>query len=123
MNEPTMATATGGAPVDSQIQRSRAIADADRDRAVAHKTRRVVLASLGILNDLKAGHKRNRAVAVAAILVLFSVMALPLWFLFYSMFADDNTAGVAWEIAVSGFFLCCGLVGSALLVGWLRARA
>ena len=97
--------------------------DADRERAVAHQTRRVVMASLGVIKDVQAGHKRNRAVAVAATLLVFFVVGPPVWWLADTLIEEERLTSPLSEIGIWGFLMCTALIGSALLAGWLRRKS
>jgi hypothetical protein len=81
---------------------------ADHERSVAQKTRRVVMASLGVMQEQKAGRKRIRALALAAILIVFFVVGPTVWWI-----ADS----------IWSFLLISALLGCALLAGWLRRRS
>jgi hypothetical protein len=113
---------SSGANTDD-LARALARNDADRDRAVAHQTRRVVMASLGVLQDIKAGHRRNRAVAIAATLLIFFVVGPPVWWLADTMIEEERLTSFLSEIGVWGFLMSTALIGSALLAGWLRRKS
>ena len=95
---------------------------AGRERDVAHRTRRVVMASLGVMQQQKAGRKRSRALALAAILVLFLALGPFAWHV-----ADDLFGGeLIGDIATQFSLLCCvlflALVAAVLVAGWSRRK-
>ena len=96
---------------------------ADRDRATANKTRRVVAASAGLMQEQRAGRKRTRAMALAATLVIFFVVAPPVWWIAENLIEEEHLTSLMSELAVWGFFSVTALLGAALLAGWLRRRS
>jgi hypothetical protein len=96
---------------------------ADRERAVAQKARRVVLASLGVMQERKAGLRRSRAVAIAATLLVFFVVGPPVWWIADTLLEEERVTSLVGEIAVWGFFMSTALLASALLAGWMRRKS
>jgi hypothetical protein len=94
----------------------------DRDRISATKTRRVVMTSAGVMKDQRAGRKKVRAWAIAATLVVFFIVAPPIWWLAETLVEEQHLTTFG-EIAIWGFFSITALLGSALLAGWLRRKS
>lgn len=95
----------------------------ERDREVAQHTRRVVMASLGVMQERKAGLRRSRAVALAATLLVFFVVGPPVWWIADTLIEEERITSLASEISVWGFFMCTALLASALLAGWMRNKS
>jgi Na+-driven multidrug efflux pump len=95
---------------------------AERDREVAHSTRRVVLASLGVLNDQKEGQKRIRSLALAATLLVLLVVGPLVWWAADNLIAGEHMGDLTSEFSLWVCILCPALLAAALMAGWLRKR-
>jgi hypothetical protein len=95
---------------------------AGRERAVAHRTRRVVMASLGVMQDQKAGRRRTRSLALASILLVILAIGPFVW-----RVSDDIIGGEHWsDIATQTSLWICiffpALLAAALVAGWMRQK-
>jgi hypothetical protein len=96
---------------------------AGRERAVAFRTRRVVMASHGVMQDQKAGRKRGRSLALASILLVVLAMGPFVW-----RISDDIIGGEHWnDVATQVSLWICiffpALLAAALVAGWMRKRS
>ncbi len=108
---------------DREIIGSLARVEADHERGVAQKTRRVVMASLGVMKEQKAGRKRIRALALAAILVVLFVVGPAVWWIVDTLVEEGRLGSLVCQLSVWSFLLISALLGCALLAGWLRRRS
>ena len=95
---------------------------ADRDREVAHSTRRVVLASLGVMNDQREGRKRARSLVLAAVLVVLLVVGPLVWVASDNLISGEHMGDLTSEFSLWVCILCPALLAVALMAGWLRKR-
>ena len=125
---------TGLAEGESADARTRASVDRDllsalagnmasRDSVVAHRTCRVVNASMGVMQEQKAGRKRIRSVALAAIIVVVLVLGPLVWWAVDNLVEDEHMSDVTSQFALWVCILCPALVACALLAGWVRHRS
>jgi hypothetical protein len=113
----------GNGSADKPVRDAAAsLGNADRDRQVAHTTRRVVMASLGVLKDQKADRKRSRSLALAAILGVLLILGPLAWLAFDHFISGGHLGDLTTEFNLWVCILCPAILAAALVAGWLRKR-
>lgn len=97
--------------------------EAEGERAAASRTRRVVLASLGVMEEQRAGRRRNRSIAMAAALLLAMALGPSLWHLSYLLFEGEHICDIAAQVELGACIVCPVILAAALVAGWLRRRS
>ena len=97
--------------------------EANRERTVAHRTRRVVMSSAGVLKEQSAEKRRARALALAFAVVLLLLIAPLLWAITEHLAAGEHFGDTGSQLALWACILCPTLLGVALMAGWLRNRS
>ena len=112
--------AAQGNEKDRELISSLAGNEAGRDRDVAQKTSRVVLASLGVMQGQKEGRKRSRALALAAILLVIVGLGPFAWHVADDLIGGESLGDIATQTSLWICILGPALLAAALIAGWRR---
>jgi hypothetical protein len=97
--------------------------DANRERAVAMRTRRAVLGSMGVLKEHKKDRTRARSVALAMTLIVLTLIAPLVWEATDSLIAGEHLADAGSQLSLWACILCPTILGAALVAGWWKHRS
>ncbi len=120
--EPTVGPASPGADSNRDLISALAGNQGGLDRALAHKTRRIVQASFGVMQDQKAGRKRTRAVALASILLVVLALGPFFWRVTDDLIGGEHIGDISTEVSLWVCILCPALLAAALVAGWSRNK-
>jgi hypothetical protein len=96
---------------------------AGRDRAVAERTRRVVMASLGVMQDQKAGRRRTRSLALASLLLMLLVLGPFVWRVADDLIGGEHIGDIATQASLWVCVLCPVVLAAVLVAGWSRLKS
>ena len=93
---------------------------ASHERAVAHRTRRIVAASLGVMQQQKQGRRRTRSLALVSILLVILAMGPFVWRLTDDLIGGEHWSDMATQTSLWVCILLPAVLAAALVAGWLR---
>jgi hypothetical protein len=119
--------ATGGQTVRGEeanrdLLRALAGEQAGRERAVAEHTRRVVLASAGVMKDQQANRRRTRSLALASFLLMLLALGPFVWRVADDVIGGEHWSDMATQTSLWVCIVCPALLAAALVAGWSRIR-
>jgi hypothetical protein len=121
--EDSIGSTPGKSAADRDLLSALAGTEAARDGAVAHRTRRVVLSSLGLMREQQAGHKRSRAVALAGILLVLLALSPFIWRVAQDLISGEHLSDPTTQFSLMICLFCPALVAAFLVAGWLNRRS
>ncbi len=116
------ANETARASADRDLLGALAGKQATRECAVAEKARRVVRTSFGVMEEQKAGRRRSRALAVAALLLVLLALGPFAWHLTEDLIGGEHMADIATQTSLWICILCPAVLAAVIVAGWARSR-
>jgi hypothetical protein len=95
---------------------------AGRERAVAQTTRRVVLASLGVMRDQQVSRKRSRALALAALLLVLLALGPFVWHVTDGLLGGEHMSDIFTQTSLWICILCPVILAAVIVAGWARGK-
>lgn len=111
-----------GADTNRDLLSALSGAQAGSDRAVAYRTRRVVLTSLGVMQEQKAGQKRSRSVALASIVLVAMAVGPFVWRVVDDMVGGERWVDLATQVSIWIGIVFVAVLAAALVAGWTRDK-
>lgn len=96
---------------------------ASRDYAVANRTRRIVLSSLGVMRDQKTGRTHSRRVALAGLLLVVLAIGPFVWRVVDDLIGGEHLCDLATQFSLLICVFCPAIVAAVLVAGWARNRS
>jgi hypothetical protein len=93
-----------------------------RERAVGENTRRVVMASFGVMQDQKAGRKRTRSLALASLLLMVLGLGPFVWRVADDLIGGEHISDIATQTSLWVCVLCPAILAAVLVAGWSRIK-
>lgn len=115
------ASATANANRESLLS-ALAGGDAGRERQVAENTRRVVMASAGVMKDQRSDRNRSRSLALAGFLLVLLALGPFVWHVADDLIGGEHWSDMATQTSLWVCILCPALLAAALVAGWSRGR-
>ena len=110
------------AAADASLLAALAGTQAARDRALAHTTRRVVMASLGVIQDQKADRRRSRSIALASLVLVMLSLGPFLWRVADDLIGGEHISDIATQTSLWVCVLCPAILAAVLFAGWARSK-
>ena len=95
---------------------------AGRDRAVAENTRRVVMASLGVMRDQKAGRRRTRSLALASLVLALLALGPFVWRVAEDILGGERFGDIATQTSLWACILYPAILAAVLVAAWPRNK-
>lgn len=93
---------------------------AGRESVVAHRTRRVVSASWGLMQQQSEGRKIIRHRALAVCLMALLAVGPFIWLLTDDLIGGEHLADTPAQFSLLVCILCPALAAAVLVAGWMR---
>ncbi len=116
------APAAGARAANPDLISALAGKQAGRDRFVAEKTRRVVMASFGVMQDQKAGRRRTRSVVLASLLLALLAFGPLAWRVADDLIGGERISDIATQTSLWACILIPAVLAAFLVAGWSRAK-
>jgi hypothetical protein len=97
--------------------------EANRERIVAHRTRRVVMSSGGVLREHRQTGVRARAFALAGTILVLLLIAPLVWEAVDSLIAGEHLADPGSQLSLWACIMCPTILAAALVAGWWKHRS